>query len=112
MIQETESPDCMGEASPTKTYFALSDDKGVFAYLCVDKRHNQALIHLKMLRWSALIRKEMEQDWNEVLMFCIKNGINSLAAVNDDYKDKRWAKFIGIFGFPEPTTYAVSEVGI
>lgn len=109
MIQETDKPDCMGEALPTKTYFALSDDKGLFCYACLDIRHDEALVHIEIKRWSVSVRKEMEKDWNDVLMFCIKKGVKRIAAINHDYQDKRWAKFIGIFDFPKPRIVAVSE---
>lgn len=109
MIQETDSPDCMGDPSTTKTYFALSDSKDIYAYLCLDIRHDGALVHMEIKRWSISVRKQMEQDWNEVLMFCVKKDVSRIVAANYDYQDKRWVKFIGIFGFPKPKILAVSE---
>jgi len=94
----------------TKNQFDLFDENGIYAKVRVDIINNQyASFHSENLRWSHNIAKSMKKDWEWLKNWCREKGIIELVASNSDIGDKRWPKYIRLFGFPEPQLVSVSK---
>ncbi len=81
---------------------AFNDD-GPYGYMAINMDgQGSAAFHVHMLRWGAMVFKELKKDWPLVKRFCRANECYQLVASNLNISDERWPKFIKYFGFPEP----------
>lgn len=90
-------------------WFGLYYKKEVYAYAAIEILGNFASVHTEMIKWSHRIARTMKIDWEEIKFICRSLGTVEMIASNNDVDDKRWAKFIRLFGFPEPKPILVSR---
>jgi hypothetical protein len=90
-------------------WFELSYKKKPYAYAAIEMLGTFASLHTEMVAWSHNIAKVMQIDWEEVKFICKGLGVKELIASNDNVNDKRWHKFIRLFGFSEPKPILVSR---
>ncbi len=105
----TYRPEEMKHLFADNVFFAVSDENGVYCYVALGLKHNEGLVHINVLRWSKTVRKAILMDWELILKYCRAHGCKRLTAANDDYQDKRWPKFIKLFGFPPPRIIALAQ---
>ena len=90
-------------------WFGLYYKKEVYAYAAIEILGNFASVHTEMIKWSHRIARTMKIDWEEIKFICRSLGTVEMIASNNDVDDKRWAKFIRLFEFPEPKPILVSR---
>ena len=90
-------------------WFELSYKKEPYAYVAIEILGTFASLHTEMIRWSHNIAKIMQIDWEEIKFIYKRFGIKEMIASNDDVNDKRWPKFIRLFGFDKPKPILVSR---
>jgi len=80
------------------------------AYVVVQRIKTYGYIHVEMPKWSAAVGATMIQDFELLKDTLRSNGIKTLIAGNGAHDEKRWTKFITLFGFPKPARYLVSTL--
>jgi hypothetical protein len=82
-------------------------------YLGVEVVGSIAAIHSDVVRWSHNCAKKIGADWQAWKeRYVSEYGIKKIVATFEDATDKKWPKFIKMFGFPEPKAvlFSVMEV--
>ena len=90
-------------------WFGLYYKKEVYGYAAIEIMGTFASVHTEMVRWSHHVARTMKIDWEEIKFICKFLGVIEMIASNNDVNDKRWRKFIRLFGFPEPKPILVSR---
>jgi len=90
-------------------WFEFSYKKEPYAYIAIEVIGAFASAHTEMVKWSHNIAKTMKTDWEEIKSICRSLGVKEVVASNNDVNDKRWPKFIRLFGFDEPKPILVSR---
>lgn len=90
-------------------WFELHDESKAYAYVGIEIIDIWAALHLHILQWNHNILRSILQDWIEIKGICKQFGAKQLVASNDDVHDKKWFKFIRLFGFPEPQHVLISK---
>lgn len=81
-----------------------------YAYAALQFKHNEGIIHVEVVKWAPSVVKQTEKDWSDILNICRTEGCKKLIAANQNIADRtNWTKFIGMFGFPEPTIIMISQ---
>lgn len=71
----------------------------------------QATIHFDVQRWNRKVAVTILEDWEEIKEILKNEGVkNILVTYMDIKKEKKWAKFIQLFGFPEPRHILISNM--
>ena len=86
----------------TAVYFENYDDAGPYAYVGFEIYANKANLHMLILRWSHNIAKKLKEDWDIHALMLMEFGVDLVVAIGQDAEDKRWHKFVRLFGFPKP----------
>jgi len=103
-------PSCFNhlEQAGYQYYMSATEAEDICCFAIL-KQHEEAMIHLEMLgKFTKSNYEIMSQDFHFVLDLCEKMQCKRLVAINKEYEDPKWPKFIKLFGFPEPTVLAVS----
>ena len=90
-------------------WFGFYYKNEIYAYVAIELLGSIASVHTEMVRWSHRIARTMQIDWEEIKFICKSFGVVEVVASNNDVNDKRWPKFIRLFGFPEPKPILVSR---
>jgi len=90
-------------------WFGLYYKKELYAYAAIEILGAFASLHTELIRWNHNIAKTMQIDWEEIKFICKCLGIKEMVASNNDVNDKRWPKFIRMFGFDSPKPILVSR---
>jgi len=98
-----------GVNNDTFLWFEFSYKKEPYAYIAIEVIGTFASAHTEMMKWSHNIAKTMRTDWEEIKSICRSLGVKEVVASNNDVNDKRWPKFIRLFGFDEPNPILVSR---
>lgn len=101
-------PKIMQHLSEDHRFFLLSNHDGDYCYLALKFKDHEGMIHLEMLRWSAGVKKSILKDWEGILEYCRNMECKQLVAINKDYQDEKWPKFIAMFGFNDVKTISIS----
>jgi hypothetical protein len=96
-------------ASENFMWFGLYYKKEPYAYVAIEVLGTFASLHTEMIKWSHNIAKMMQIDWEAIKFICKQIGIKEVIASNNDVKDKKWPKFIRLFGFDEPEPILASR---
>jgi hypothetical protein len=107
----TNKPDGYFKDSHSDSFlwFEFTYKNDPYAYVAIEVIGAFASAHTEMVRWSHNIAKTMKADWEEIKNICRSLGVKEVAATNNDINDKRWPKFIRLFGFDEPKPILVSR---
>ena len=90
-------------------WFALYYKKEICAYTAIEVLGLFASIHTEIIKWNHNIARVLKADWEELKFICKRHGVKEVVASNNDVEDKRWPKFIKIYGFPKPEPILVSR---
>jgi len=90
-------------------WFGLYYKKEVYAYAAIEILGTFASLHTEMVKWSHSVARMMKIDWEEIKFICKSLGVVEMVASNNNVNDKRWPKFIRLFGFSEPKPILVSR---
>jgi hypothetical protein len=90
-------------------WFGLYYKNEPYAYVAIEVLGTFASLHTEMIKWSHNIARVMQIDWEEIKFLCKQGGIKEVIASNSDVKDKKWPKFIRLFGFDEPKPILASR---
>lgn len=70
-----------------------------------------ASIHFMVLKWTRTAGALILEDWEEVKDILRKEGVKEIIVTYSDIdKEKHWAKFIQLFGFPTPKHILISSM--
>lgn len=83
-------------------YFENHDDAGPYAYVGFEIYANKANLHMHIIRWSHTVAKNLKRDWKVHVAMLQNLGVDYIVVINQDADDKRWHKFIRLFGFLKP----------
>ena len=112
VIEVMDRPVPFKHIATTSRWYELVDDKGVFGYMALKEELPAVGLHLEILRWSHNVLKTMIEDWQWVLHVVRQMGATNIYATNPNYKDRRWAKLLKHFGFPEPKVMALTVMEV
>jgi len=82
-------------------YFEVLYKDRPYAYLAFQILNDSAIIHNEIIEWNHKIAKVAKIDFEYVSGFLKTIGIKKVEAFYPKI-EKRWGKFIKIFGFSEP----------
>ena len=93
-------------------YFEIRDaEDGTYAWLACWFKGDEAQLHVQVTKWTRRTYKKMQQDWDDFLVYCDRRGCRLINAAGD-VDDVKLAKFMRLFGFPDPQKiiYSTMEV--
>lgn len=82
-------------------YFEFTYKDNPYAYFAFQLFDESAIIHNDVVKWNHNIAKQAQIDFKYVLGFLKAIGMKKVIALYPGI-DKKWIKFIKMFGFPEP----------
>lgn len=85
------------------------DEDGPYVKVKIDMIPPWASFHSEHIRWNHKVARSMIEDWKKIKSICKSRGVKELIATNANVNDKRWPKYIRLFGFKEPTLVSVSK---
>ena len=90
-------------------WFELYYKKEVYCYIGIEIISVWAAFHMHVIKWNHNITKTFFKDWKTLKATCRELGATTVIASNEDLNDKKWPKFIKMFGFPEPKHLLISN---
>lgn len=109
LTQARKKPEIFSHLSDDAYYFDVTFLGSQCAHVAVEHNGDVGYIHIEVAKWTRDFGKTIVQDFLELKDFLVQHGIHKLVATNENLEDEvRWAKFIELFGFPEPDTVLVS----
>ena len=103
-----------------KEFHGIKDIVGVWACfneldpygdVCLQEiEANKVAIHLNITTWYKSLIPVMIDDFKYLLTLC--QNYDYIVASNPDVDDKRWRKFIKLFGCPKPIKMQISVMEI
>ena len=97
------------QASDDILWLGLYYKKELYCYFGIELLKHFVSAHAEVVKWNHNIAKMFKIDWEEIKFICKSLGANEIIASNDNLNDKRWPKFIKMFGFSEPKLILVSR---
>lgn len=97
-----EPVEIFGGLCDNALFYEHHDETEPYAYTGFEIYSNRARVHMHILRWSHTIAKNLKADWNLHGLMLLELGVDNIIAINEDAEDKRWYKFIRLFGFGKP----------
>ena len=80
---------------------------GSIAFLIIGK---ECLFHMDVNNWTPSIARTLKWGvFDELFPYLKEHGVRKVAAIKDDIEDKKWHKFIAMFGFGEPINIMYSQ---
>lgn len=90
-------------------YFTVTLGDELCAALAVQRLDGDCgAVHMEVPEWDRPRGKEVVKDFKEFAEFLKGVGINTLIVTNEDLdmkNERKWTKFIALFGFPKPTRF-------
>lgn len=110
MINQILKPDGFEHLNDDGTWIWMEfhDGKNAIGNMGLQIQNGHAGVHYRSIRWSHNTAKILRKDWKIILETLKEYGIKDITATHLDINDKKWPKFIKIFGFPEPKPMNVS----
>ena len=90
-------------------WFELYHKSEIYCYIGIEIIGMWASLHTHIIRWNHNTVKTLLKDWETLKHICRELGATQAVASNEDLKDKRWPKFIRMFGFAEPQAILISK---
>ncbi len=111
MVVETENkPDCFSHLPDKCRWFdAFLENGEQYGCFALHKDEGSVGVHLEISKWSIAVMKELKRERFAIIREAKRMGVNYIYAVNKNYKDKLWGRFIRHFGFPKPDIIALSS---
>ena len=114
MIREVpERPECFSHIPPeaANVFVEGFNDRGVYGYLGFNVTGDIAQIHLYIIpgKFKPSVFREIKKDWHKVVKMCYVRKAKTIIVINPN-PDKRWFKFIRIFGFNKPLGVAKMRI--
>ena len=107
-----ERPDVFFPPNDGDVYYAMSTEKGIYAYGCLNFAYPPvAMVHLEIKEFSHNILKSIiKDDWPYCLEQCKKHGCHILSITKEGTfeSNKTWMKFVRHFGFKQFSQYTSS----
>lgn len=82
-------------------YFELVYKDSPYAYFAFQLFKDTTVLHNEVIVWNHNVAKQAQADFKYILDFLKKIGMKQVIALYPSI-DKKWIKFIKMFGFPEP----------
>jgi len=90
-------------------WFELYYKSELYCYVGIEIISIWASFHTHVMKWNHNIAKTLFADWHTLKKICKGLGVTQLIASNENLEDKRWPKFIKMFGFSEPQAILISK---
>jgi hypothetical protein len=92
------------------TWLECYDYNGPYCVVAIDIANNGiAALHAKMSRWNHHVLKSFLIDWEKIKRICKSKDCNLLVVTTRNTQDKKWQKFVSLFGFKKTDLLLVSQ---
>ena len=109
LISVENQPSCFNHLPKHYNWYGLYYKKELYGYIGLEVVGNVASFHTNIKKWTIETSKELHKDWDRLKSLCRKRNVKIAIASNANTNDKKWVKFIKMFGFPEPELVWISQ---